>query len=267
MHLGRCRLLRSILGIGSVLTGETVAMGAVERASCNRCVVVFAPIDVVNLPNSITLSRILCIPLLIWVLSTTHLSSIHGEKELIASLVFALAAITDGFDGHLARKRNQITTMGILLDPLADKLLVASAFIVLVEYNPHIVKGWIAVIIIAREFIVSGLRSIAAGEGFSIQASDLGKLKMVAQVVACIAAILDHRWWEADITYGSFHFVLGIDLIAKMSIWFMVAVSVISAVDYFVAFWSTIAKSADSRRQSVILSRQRPTLPAQPARL
>jgi CDP-diacylglycerol---glycerol-3-phosphate 3-phosphatidyltransferase len=225
-----------------------------------------APVDVVNLPNSITLSRILCIPLLIWVLSTSHLSSVHGEKELIASLLFALAAITDGFDGHLARKRNQITTMGILLDPLADKLLVASAFIVLVEYNPHIVKGWIAVIIIAREFIVSGLRSIAAGEGFSVQASDLGKLKMVAQVVACIATILDHRWWEADFSYGSFHFILAIDLIAKMSIWFMVAVSVISAVDYFVAFWSTIAKSADTRRQAVVLSRQHPDLPPQPAR-
>jgi CDP-diacylglycerol--glycerol-3-phosphate 3-phosphatidyltransferase len=218
---------------------------------------------VVNLPNSITLSRIFSIPLLIWVLSTSHLSSMHGQKELLASIVFALAAITDGFDGHLARKRNEITTMGILLDPLADKLLVASAFIVLVEFNPHIVKGWIAVIVIAREFIVSGLRSIAASEGFSIQASDLGKLKMVAQVIAVIAAILDHRWWEADFTSRNFQFVLGVDLIAKMAIWFMVAVSVISAVDYFIAFWSTIDKSSATRRKSVILSRQHPSdLPA-----
>ncbi len=246
-------MLGSVVGLQSVAANEHDARGAV---CLDRTV------SAVNLPNSITLSRIFSIPLLIWVLSTSHLSSMHGQKELLASLIFALAATTDGFDGHLARKRNQITTMGILLDPLADKLLVASAFIVLVEFNPHIVKGWIAVIIIAREFIVSGLRSIAAGEGFSIQASDLGKLKMVAQVVACIAAILDHRWWELDFTFRSFHFVLAVDLIAKMSIWFMVAVSVISAVDYFVAFWATIDKSSATRRKPVILSRQQPSAPS-----
>ena len=218
-----------------------------------------------NLPNIITLSRIFSIPLLIWILSTNHLSSMHGQKELTASLVFALAAITDGFDGHLARKRNQVTTIGILLDPLADKLLVASAFIVLVEFNPHIVKGWIAVIVVAREFIVSGLRSIAAGEGYSIQASELGKLKMVAQVVGCIAAILDHRWWEADFVYGRLNFVLSIDLIARLSIWFMVAVSIISAVDYFVAFWKIIDKSSATRRKPVILSRQPQANVAAPA--
>jgi CDP-diacylglycerol--glycerol-3-phosphate 3-phosphatidyltransferase len=211
----------------------------------------------VNLPNSITLSRILSIPLLIWVLSTSHLSSVHGQKELIAAALFAIAAITDNLDGRLARKRNQITTMGILLDPLADKLLIASAFIVLVEFNPHIVKGWIAVIIVAREFLVSGLRALAASEGYAIQASDLGKLKMVAQVVSATAAILDHRWWEAEWNYHGFRFVLGIDLIAKMSIWFMVAVSIVSAVDYFVAFWSIIDKSSVARRKALVLSRQR----------
>ena len=209
-----------------------------------------------NLPNSITLSRIISIPLLIWVLSTSHLSSLHGQRELIASIVFAAAAITDTVDGRLARRRRQITTMGILLDPIADKLLVCSVFIVLVEFNPHIVRGWIVAVIVAREFLVSGLRAIAASEGYAIQASDLGKLKMVAQVVAVIAAILDHRWWAAEWSYGSFRFVLAIDLIAKMSIWFMLAVSVISATDYFIAFWSTIDRSSAARRQSVVLSRQ-----------
>ncbi len=210
-----------------------------------------------NLPNSITLSRIISIPLVIWLLSTTHVSSLHGQKELVASFVFALAAITDTVDGRLARGRQQVTTLGILLDPLADKLLVASVFIVLVEFNPHIVRGWIVAIIVAREFVVTGLRGIAGSEGFAIQASDLGKLKMVAQVVSAIAAILDHRWLEADLSYRGFQFVLDIDLIARMSIWFMVAVSIISAVDYFVAFWSTIDRTSVGRRRSVILSRQR----------
>ena len=82
---------------------------------------------VVNLPNSITLTRIFSIPLLIWILSTSHLSSSNGEKELLASALFIAAFITDGIDGYLARKRGQITTMGMLLDPLADKLLVAAA--------------------------------------------------------------------------------------------------------------------------------------------
>lgn len=209
-----------------------------------------------NLPNSITLSRIVSIPLLIWVLSTTHFSSMHGEKELVASILFIAAAITDTVDGRLARSRSQITTMGILLDPLADKLLVCSALIVLVEFNPHILKGWIVAVVVAREFLVTGLRSIAASQGYAIQASDLGKLKMVAQVVTVTAAILDHGWSEIELGFQSFRFVLGIGLIAKMSVWFMLAISIISAVDYFLAFWSTVDRSSVAGRQAVVLSRQ-----------
>jgi CDP-diacylglycerol--glycerol-3-phosphate 3-phosphatidyltransferase len=114
----------------------------------------------VNLPNSITLTRICSIPLLIWILSTNRFQSTGGEKELLASALFIAASITDGIDGYLARKRGQITTMGVLLDPLADKLLIAAAFITLVQFNPSMVPAWIAVIIIGREFLVSGLRSI-----------------------------------------------------------------------------------------------------------
>ena len=135
-----------------------------------------------NLPNSITFVRILSIPLLIWVLSTTRLSSENGQKELLASALFIGASITDGIDGYLARKRGQITTMGILLDPLADKMLIASAYITLVQFNPSLVPAWVAVIVIGREFLVSGLRGIAASEGFTIEASDLGKFKMVVQI-------------------------------------------------------------------------------------
>src|SRR5271154_79694 len=150
----------------------------------------------VNLPNSITLTRILSIPLLIWILSTNRFQSTGGEKELLASALFIAASITDGIDGYLARKRGQITTMGVLLDPLADKLLIAAAFITLVQFNPSMVPAWIAVVIIGREFLVSGLRSIAASEGFTIEASDLGKFKMLVQIISVVAVILARRWHE-----------------------------------------------------------------------
>ena len=134
-----------------------------------------------NLPNSITMSRIVMIPLLLWILSPHFpLRGENGEQEILASVLFVLASITDGLDGYLARKRGQITTMGMLLDPLADKIMVTGALIALVAYNPQVVKVWIAVVIIGREFLISGLRSIASSEGFTIQASDLGKLKTVA---------------------------------------------------------------------------------------
>src|ERR1700723_3639484 len=120
------------------------------------------------------MSRICCIPLLIWMLSSYFPYRGHGEQEIAASLLFILASITDGVDGYLARRRGQITTMGMLLDPLADKLLITSAYIALVQYNPHVVKPWIAGLVIGREFLVSGLRSIASSEGFTIAASDLG---------------------------------------------------------------------------------------------
>jgi CDP-diacylglycerol---glycerol-3-phosphate 3-phosphatidyltransferase len=215
-------------------------------------------VSAVNLPNYITMSRIFSIPLLMWVLLTHRISRLHGEQELLASAIFVLASITDGLDGYLARKRGQVTTMGMLLDPLADKLMVTAAFITLVQVNPHIVSAWVAVIIIGREFLVSGLRSIAASEGFTIQASDLGKMKMVVQIVAVVAVILDTRWWDAEWVFGSFHFVLGIDLIAKMAIWFMVALSLISAIDYFVGFWNKIDRSSERRRRrSFVLSRRR----------
>ena len=140
------------------------------------------------------MGRILGIPVLIWMLSPRfpH-GSWHGEQEVIASLFFILLSISDGVDGYLARRRGQITTLGILLDPLADKLMVTTAFILLVAYNPRVMHPWIAVVVIGREFLVSGLRSIASSEGFTIQASDLGKLKTVIQIVAVVAAILNHR--------------------------------------------------------------------------
>jgi CDP-diacylglycerol---glycerol-3-phosphate 3-phosphatidyltransferase len=218
-----------------------------------------------NLPNSITMSRIACIPLLIWILSPAFPWQGHGqaglkggEQEIIASIVFILASITDGLDGYLARKRGQITTMGMLLDPLADKLLVSAAYIVLVAYNPRIVPAWIAVLVIGREFLVSGLRSIAAAEGFTIEASEIGKLKTVIQIVSVVAAILAHRWdyWN----WGGF--IVAVRFIAITAIYWMATVSIISAVDYFVAFWKKIDHAAErQRRRRVVLSRKKPAPP------
>ena len=135
-----------------------------------------------NLPNYITLSRIAAIPLIIWVLTTPYFSGKSAKEEtlrvVLASGIFILASITDGLDGYLARRRGQITTMGMLLDPLADKLMIAACYITLLRLSPDIVNIWVVVLIIGREFLISGLRSIAASEGFTIEASELGKLKM-----------------------------------------------------------------------------------------
>jgi CDP-diacylglycerol--glycerol-3-phosphate 3-phosphatidyltransferase len=206
----------------------------------------------VNLPNSITMSRIFMIPALLWILSPHFPWRGGGEQEILASILFVLASITDGVDGFIARRRDQITTMGILLDPLADKIMVASAFIALVAYNPTVVKVWIAVVIISREFLISGLRSIAASEGYAIQASDLGKLKTVVQIVAVTSAILAHRWYEWRL--GGF--ILPVQWTAIVAIYFATLVSSISAVDYFIGFWKKIDSSAKDRRKSAILTRR-----------
>ena len=225
-----------------------------------------------NLPNSLSLSRIAAVPVVIWLLNPKlpwFAEKMHaqwliqpGHTELLAAGVFVGAAITDGFDGYLARRRNQVTTLGMLLDPLADKLMVAGAFIALVQVNPSIVPAWIAVLVIAREFLVSGLRGIAASEGFTIEASDLGKFKTVVQIVAITAAILQHQWEYLDIPYTGSIFgrelFLPVEMVARTAMWIMVAISLISAVDYFAAFWRKIDHSATKRRRRpFVLSRRK----------
>ena len=207
-----------------------------------------------NLPNSITLTRIASVPLLIWVLSPKFpFQGTHGEQEIAAAALFILAAMTDGLDGYLARRRGQITTLGMLLDPLADKLLVTTAFILLVAYNPRVMPPWIAVLVIGREFLVTGLRSIASSEGFTIDASEIGKLKTVIQIVAVVAAILNHGW-ESWNLWG---FPVGVHLIAVVAVYWMAVVSIISAVDYFVGFWRKIDDVSGRRRSSAVLSRKK----------
>jgi len=211
----------------------------------------------VNLPNSITMGRIFCVPVLIWMLSPhfPH-SGWHGEQELAASLFFIVVSISDGIDGYLARHRGQITTMGMLLDPIADKLLITSAYVALVEYNPHVVKPWIVVVVVGREFLVSGLRSIASTEGFTIEASDVGKLKTVIQIVSVAAATLDHGWHVWHIGW----FIIPVHLFAVVGIYYMTSISILSAIDYFVAFWRKIERATATRRRTdneFVLSRRK----------
>ena len=142
-----------------------------------------------NLPNYITLGRIVIVPLLVVVL-LTHVGEawfgINGYA--LAIVIFLVASLTDILDGQIARRRNQVSNLGKLLDPIADKLLVSAALIVLVE--KHLAPAWSVVVILGREFIITGLRSIAAAEGIIIQAQAIGKLKMWAQCAAIVALLV-----------------------------------------------------------------------------
>jgi len=176
--------------------------------------------EIVNLPNSLTLFRIFLVPFLVVVL----LTKFYG-REYAGLAIFLVAAITDFFDGYIARKRNQITRLGALLDPIADKLLMSAAFISLVELG--LAKAWMVVIIIGREFAVSGLRSIAAQQGVTISASPLGKGKMVSQVVAISLLILGYE-------LGEFRFI------GEVALWVVMIFALASGVDYFTKFTSAI---------------------------
>jgi len=166
-----------------------------------------------NLPLSLTILRIFFVPLVVVLLLT------RGDNmDLWAVTVFLLAAATDLLDGYLARKRGQVTALGILLDPLADKLLTASAFISLVEL--HLVPAWMVVIIVGRELAVTGLRSIASAQGFLLQASDLGKTKMVLQVMAISVITLEARF-------------LVLPLVGTGLLWMVVLFAVVSGTQYF----------------------------------
>src|SRR5947207_12371432 len=172
--------------------------------------------EIWNLPNSLTLFRIFLVPLLVVVL----LTKFYG-REYAGLAIFLLAAITDFFDGYVARRYNKMTKLGALLDPMADKLLMSAAFISLVELG--LAKAWMVVIIIGREFAVSGLRSIAAQRGVTIAASPLGKTKMVTQVIAISLLIVSYE-------LGEFRFT------SELALWLVVLFSLVSGVDYFLKF-------------------------------
>jgi CDP-diacylglycerol--glycerol-3-phosphate 3-phosphatidyltransferase len=145
----------------------------------------------VNLPNRLTLARIILIPVFMsfLLLKIPKGHEFFPHQDIVAAIIFILAATTDGLDGYIARKRNQVTNLGKFMDPLADKLLVSAALISLVQLGE--VTAWVAWIILAREFAVTGLRAIAAVDKVVISASKLGKIKTVSQVIAISAILLD----------------------------------------------------------------------------
>ena len=199
-----------------------------------------------NIPTLLTLLRIFFVPLLVALLVqgkvSLNLLGVVVSSELVALAIFLAAAITDLLDGYLARRWGQITTVGTLLDPIADKLLISSALIALVQVD--MVPAWLVIVIVGREFAVSGLRSIAASVGYTIQASDLGKTKMVTQVVAVSLYLLAMRWprlqpWAAACMWG----------VAGFALW--------SAAGYFRKFWRAVDEGVKRRRRLELLRIER----------
>ena len=200
-----------------------------------------------KVPNLLTLLRIFFVPLLVAALLGPEYGPgwpvyIPVSRELFALAIFLTAAATDLLDGYLARRWSQITTVGTLLDPIADKLLISAALISLVEI--HRVQAWMVIIIIGREFAVSGLRSIAASTGYTIEASELGKTKMVSQVVAITLVIAGIRWPE-------------LNRLAQVAMWAVMLFGAVSALDYFRKFWKILDERVKHRRRKELLGLDR----------
>ena len=170
--------------------------------------------EIWNVPNSLTLFRIFLVPFLVVVLLTKY-------SNFLGLGIFLLAAITDYFDGYFARRLNKTTRLGTLLDPIADKLLMSAAFISLVELG--MARAWMVVIIIGREFAVSGLRSIASQQGVTIAASPLGKTKTIAQVVAIALLMVGYE-------LGEFRFI------GELALWVVMLFALVSGIQYFIRF-------------------------------
>ena len=182
-----------------------------------------------NLPNGLTILRIFFVPLLVVVLLTRepnfNVFGLPFHFEMWGVLILLVAASTDVADGYLARKRREVTTLGILLDPIADKLLISAAFISLVEMG--LAPAWMVVIVIGRDFTVMGLRNIAAAEGLVIPASALGKTKMVLEVITVSILILAAK-------HPMFR------LLGTLLLWLVVISAVVSAAHYFTVFWRQV---------------------------
>lgn len=176
-----------------------------------------------NLPNALTLLRIFLVPILVVVLLT------RTEGGLVlGAAIFGIAVLTDYLDGYFARRRNQVTKLGIVLDPMADKLLTAAAFLSLVEMGA--VPAWMVMIVLGRELAVTGLRNVAAGRGILIPASTLGKWKMVLQVVAIFLLLFSGRFA-----------ILAVPAIVVL--WLVVIVALVSGADYFHRFWREMSRA------------------------
>ncbi|MGA3042836.1 MAG: CDP-diacylglycerol--glycerol-3-phosphate 3-phosphatidyltransferase [Bryobacteraceae bacterium] len=200
-----------------------------------------------NIPNLLTILRIFFVPLLVAALVqervAVHFRGATITNVWLALAIFLCAASTDLLDGYLARRWRQITTIGTLLDPIADKLLVSSALIALVQERA--VPAWMVILIVGREFAVSGLRAIAAAEGYTIKASDLGKTKMVSQVAAISCLMLSVRYPV-------------LVLPAMLLMWGVVVFAMLSAFSYFRKFWRKIdGRIKRRRRRELLLTEKR----------
>jgi len=195
-----------------------------------------------NIPNLLTLLRIFFVPLLVAAVVMGSMELRLGRlvipKGLVALAIFLAAAATDLLDGYLARRWKQVTTVGMLLDPIADKLLISAALISLVQVRE--LPAWMAIIVVGREFAVTGLRSIAASAGYIIQASELGKTKMLAQVVAVTLYLLGMHW-------------PAVKPWAMGWMWCVVVVAVLSAAGYFSKFWRKVDDRIKRRRRRELL--------------
>lgn len=178
----------------------------------------------VNLPNALTVGRIFLVPLLVVVLLTKFEGwQLYGvSKEILGALIFGVASLTDWLDGYLARRRGQVTELGQWMDPLADKLLVTAALISLVQME--LAPAWMVAVILGREFAVTILRTVAHARGQALPASPLGKIKLVAQVVAILVLIL-----------GQGH-MRGFFVVGQVALWVATITALISAVDYYRRF-------------------------------
>ena len=174
-----------------------------------------------NLPNALSITRIFLVPLLVVVLLTKFEGrQIFGvPNEIVGAVIFGIASLTDWADGYFARRRKQVTAFGQVIDPLADKLLISAALISLVQMD--LAQSWIVAVIIGREFAVTTLRSVAYTRGVVMPASPLGKVKMIAQVVAILALILSQ--------HGQREFFW----IGQAGLWVVVVAALVSAGDYF----------------------------------
>lgn len=184
-----------------------------------------------NLANKLTIIRMILVPVFLIFMAVKDVPYF----KIIAIIVFIIASITDKLDGYIARSRNQITRFGKFMDPLADKLLVTAALVCLVEY--HIIPSWVAMIIIAREFAVTGLRTVAAAEGVIIAASPWGKAKTVTQIIAIILALINLNYNHVSMSiFRGFvnhpHKIL--NLITYIAMGLAIIITIVSGVDYFV---------------------------------
>jgi CDP-diacylglycerol--glycerol-3-phosphate 3-phosphatidyltransferase len=191
-------------------------------------------ITLMNLPNTLTLARLFLVPLLVVVLLTEFEGRlIFGvRKELVGAAIFGIASLTDWLDGYLARRRKQVTALGQLMDPIADKLLVSAALVSLVQMD--LAPAWMVAIILGREFAVTVLRSVGHARGVAIPPSPLGKFKMAAQVVAILLLIL-----------GQDH-LRGFFVLGQAALWVAALAAVASGIDYYRRFQQVLSPGGKS---------------------